>query len=114
MDGLSPLYAAADVRAGMVAIGEAHKAEVIGPAIQRSRSSVYAYIEDPGCVPYLSLAALARFHADGAEWLTRLAGYLLAEAAALAVLDHAAGHSKTVIRTFKAAMQQPLRFGGDE
>ena len=73
-----------------------HKAETIGAAVDRKRSTIYRWAANPEDVPLSVVPALAEFDSDP-DFLARIAGHLLAHVSSAALSRAAAGKAITII-----------------
>src|SRR5262245_5253274 len=94
-DGLSPSLAG-EIAASLDRILRRHKAETVGGAVDRSRSTVYTWAGHPDQVPISALPILASFDPDP-EFLARVAGHLMAEVSSQALRRHAAGRAVLIV-----------------
>jgi hypothetical protein len=94
-DGLSPSLVH-EIGASLERVLRLHKAETVGGAVDRSRSTIYAWAAHPEHVPVAALLVLATFDPDP-EFLARVAGHLMAEISTQAMRRHAAGRALLVI-----------------
>ena len=73
-----------------------YKAETIGAAVDRKRSTIYRWAASPEDVPLSAVPTLAEFDPDP-DFLARIAGHLLAHVSSAALARSAAGKAITII-----------------